>query len=127
MDSREIELLLTPIPMSDDEKEFRQWLKSCQAILAGRKPDEIAQLAILADFKREVVYMVLSTFQDAMDGTHVDGRARMAVIEKTSYMERSDEEKKATDALHREGLRHRKFLKPLWIDLASQYGYTETA
>lgn len=76
MDDR-LKLLLTPVPMSDAEKELRQWIKENKEILLDRTPDEVAQMAILCGFDRGVVYSTLSTFQDALNNTHFDKRMMM--------------------------------------------------
>lgn len=111
MDDLELELLLIPAHMSDAEKEFRAWIKSCKGILATRNPLEVAELAILCGFDRETVYTTLSTFQDAMDGTHVDNRARFQLFNFTMAVERVQKMKEDMTRIKELDL------SPLWRDL----------
>ncbi len=122
--NQEIMDLMKPVPMSDEEKELRAWIKKCaRANLFGdRDPREIAYLALLNDFPRELVYSVLSCFRDAIEGSHVDSRAAFQFLHFSQAV--------ATAHRMRDELTKPKELdlSPLWLDVtAYQTGETKVA
>ncbi len=119
MENNELELLLKPAPMSEAEKEFRAWIKECKAILADRNVYEVAEMAIMCGFDKGIVYRVLSTFKDAMDGTQIENRA---AFQTWNFSRAVDE----VQRMKEEMARPKKFdLMPLWRDLhANQTGVT---
>ena len=114
--SPEMQMLLTPIPMSEAEKEFRAWIKANKDLLVNRDAYEVAELAILVGFSRDTVYQTLSAFSDAMNGTHIESRARYFPIMQEG---------------RREDARRRymkwKFLDPIWKDYIANYVTGEAA
>lgn len=52
--------------VSPEEQEFRAWLRKCAGIMEGWSSNEVAHMAIMAGFDRELVVRVLSDFKAAM-------------------------------------------------------------
>jgi len=73
--------LLKPIPMTEDEKELRAWIKlNKERLTQCNCPQEAASLAIMGGFDPKLVYRLFSNFTDAMMGSQVESRARMATF-----------------------------------------------
>ena len=107
----DLEALFTPIPMTDDEKELRAWIKLNRETLESMTPTEIGYMAITCGFDPAVVYAVLSNFRDAMSGTHVESRARFASWNFHKAMQHVDELKKKMAYVKELDL------MPLWKDV----------
>lgn len=69
------------------EQDFKDWLKRCKPYLGDRSPDEIASLARFVGFPGEVVYPMLSHFEDALRGSNFDNRAKMQNLHETITIE----------------------------------------
>lgn len=67
------------VTMTPAEVAIRAWLKSNRETLRGRAPDEVAYLAVICGFDLDDVCATLSTFQDAMQSSHIDNRAAYAM------------------------------------------------
>jgi hypothetical protein len=65
----------TTATFSPEEAEIRTWLKANRASLEGMDASEVAYLAVTCGFDIADVCMTLSTFRDAMQGSHIDNRA----------------------------------------------------
>jgi len=79
MEARVLDLL-RPMEMSDEEREFRAWIKKCKPILEGHTNTQKAHLAIANGFDRKLVFQVFSSPTDAMNGTQIDRRWELELL-----------------------------------------------
>jgi hypothetical protein len=69
----------SPMTYDFSEATFKDWLKRNRDVLADRSPDEIARTAHFCGFDWEIIFSVLSHFNDAMRGSSFENRAKMQV------------------------------------------------
>lgn len=91
------------IALSPEETEIRAWLKHNRAVLEDRSAGEVAELAVRCGFNIADVCATLSTFQDAMQGSHCDNRAAFqgwlldrAILDAHDMRKKLEDSKKAT-------------------------------
>lgn len=116
---KELELLMQPMVIPENEKELRQWVKKCagDGLFEGREPWEVAQLAIMNGFDRQVIYSVISCMEGDLMGGHIEKRSQLQFWRLTQAIELVQEMKKVKEL----------DLRPKWKALAEYYTGEELA
>lgn len=72
------------------EQDFKQWLKSIRgtAFMQDADPYEIAALAHYVGFPHALTLPILSHFEDALQGSNFDNRAKLHIHCETKGIER---------------------------------------
>lgn len=112
MDRAELEALLAPhAPISEEEKELREWLKLNKETLADRDPCEVVELAFMNQFPAPLVYSVIVDFHGAISGNMLEKRAALHYFSFSVAMEDRSRLQAKLDYVKELDL------KPLWKEL----------
>ena len=116
--------LLTPQPMTDAEKELHTWLKLNRETFIDRASSEVAHYAVMNGFDPGLVFNVVCSFRDAMEGTNLERRSALKELEFDGALKSVQ---KLNDKIAKKEKREKGLdLMPLWKDLY-EYNFGEAA